>query len=105
MKKKAAAKTEKSFLGEKRGLAGLQSLSRQDRLMWAAVYLLFAVSTLIRGLILPGAHILNTYYDELLYWGVAKTFWTSLKLKDHTRKLPLLRIASRFNVSSATMSL
>ena len=45
--------------------------------MWAAVYLLFAVSTLIRGLILPGAHILNTYYDELLYWGVAKTFWTS----------------------------
>ena len=44
--------------------------------MWAAVYMLFAISVVIRGLILPSPHILNTYYDELLYWGVAKTFWT-----------------------------
>ena len=44
--------------------------------MWAAVYMLFAFSLLIHGVIMPGPHILNTYYDELLYWGVAKTFWT-----------------------------
>ncbi|MBR6185789.1 MAG: hypothetical protein IKQ41_05950 [Clostridia bacterium] len=47
----------------------------QDKLMGAAVFLLFVLSVVVRGLLLPGPHLLRTYYDELLSWGLAKTFW------------------------------
>ena len=40
-----------------------------------AVFLLFVLSVVIHGLILPGPHALTTSYDEMLYWGLAKMFW------------------------------
>ena len=46
-----------------------------DRNMKIAVFLMYIAAVLIRGFILPGPHIMYTYYDELLYWGLAKTFW------------------------------
>ncbi len=77
MKTKAveAAGKKASLFGN--GLSHIRKLGWKGLRMWAAVCLLFGLSVLIRGLILPGPHVLNTYYDELLYWGIAKTFWTA----------------------------
>ncbi|MBQ9211544.1 MAG: hypothetical protein IJ153_07590 [Clostridia bacterium] len=49
---------------------------KRDKRMYGAVWLLFIISVVVRGLILSGPHVMSTYYDELLYWGIAKTFWT-----------------------------
>ncbi|MBO4299269.1 MAG: hypothetical protein J5998_10740 [Clostridia bacterium] len=54
----------------------INRFSADDNRLWPVAFLLFALCLLIHGPILPGPHVLNTYYDELLYWGVAKTFWT-----------------------------
>jgi len=51
-------------------------IGRKRIQMPLAVFLLFLLSAIIRGLILPNPHLLVTYYDELLYWSVAKNFWT-----------------------------
>lgn len=56
-------------------LARYDSPGAQDRLMRAAVFFLFALSVVVRGLILVGPHVMTTYYDEILSWGLAKTFW------------------------------
>lgn len=47
--------------------------------MWAAVFLLYVLSVWIHSLLLPGPRVLATYYDEWLYWGTAKNFWTEAR--------------------------
>lgn len=74
MTEKKVGSARESFPAPKEGL--VKKLKGINLPLWPAAFLLFVLSVLIRGLIMPGSHILITYYDELLYWGVAKTFWT-----------------------------
>ena len=67
---KTVGKNGKSILGR------LWKNERENWKMWAAVWFLFIAAAVIHGLVLPAPHVLYTYYDEILYWGTAKTFWT-----------------------------
>lgn len=45
-----------------------------ERSMKIIVLVIFAVSSLIHGLIMAGPHQLTIYHDELLYWRLAESF-------------------------------
>lgn len=66
----------KARQGIRAGLIGSELLSHHKAYTYSMVCLLFFMSVLIRGFTLNGPHLVTTYYDELLYWGLAKTFWT-----------------------------
>ncbi|MBR0228219.1 MAG: hypothetical protein IJQ62_07715 [Clostridia bacterium] len=75
MESKNIASDKKTGRGLRKWEARLDKIFGWKPLMPLTVFLLFVLSAVIHGLIMPGPHVVNIYYDEALSWGLAKSFW------------------------------
>ncbi len=75
MESNAIASEKKTGRGLRKYGTRLEKICGWKPLVPLTVFLLFVLSAVIHGLVMPGPHVVNIYYDEALSWRMAKSFW------------------------------